>query len=295
MAIRPVYLAIFGDVHGHLRLMFQLCRHWQLNSGIHLDGILVCGDLGFFPNVEQLDKATRRYVDRDPEELGFAHYFMLPSPLRQDPQLERTLCGDPNDLNTVRCRVVFCHGNHEDFEALQAITRGSVFSPVDFFKRVYYLRSGEVTQIRGVRVGALGGAPEEDDTVDAPVLSPVVSARAARRLRQKSFDILISHSGPHGVEGCVGSRLLAEVITHCQPAYNFYGHYIHFVPPMTIGRTQCFWHADVNFQRVKGAFVGPPEPGCMAVLCWRGTHDHDYSTVDAPWFREITARTWRHL
>ncbi len=146
-----------------------------------------------------------------------------------------------------------------------------------------------------MRVGALGGAPEEDDTVDAPVLGPVVSARAARRLRQKSFDILISHSGPHGVEGCVGSRLLAEVITHCQPAYNFYGHYIHFVPPMTIGRTQCFWHADVNFQRVKGAFVGPPEPGCMAVLCWRGTHDHEYSTVDAPWFREITARTWRHL
>ncbi len=41
------YFAIFGDVHGHFRLMFQLCRHWQRNSGVHLDGILLCGDIGF--------------------------------------------------------------------------------------------------------------------------------------------------------------------------------------------------------------------------------------------------------
>jgi len=295
MANRPVYLAIFGDVHGHLRLMFQLCRHWQLNNGVHLDGILVCGDLGFFPNLARLDKATRGLADRDPEELGFARYFMLPRPLEHDPQLERTLRGDPGDLNTVHCPVIFCHGNHEDFEELQRITGASVFSPVDFFERVYYLRSGEVTEISGVRVAALGGAPEHEDTVDAPVVGPLVSAWAARRLRRKSFDILISHSGPQGAEGCTGSRLLAEVITHSQPAYNFYAHYTHFVPPITLGRTQCFWHADVNFQRVKGAFLGPPEPGCMAVLCWKGPHDHQYSTVDAPWFRQITATTWRHF
>ena len=295
MADRYAYVAIFGDVHGHLRLMFQLCRHWQLNSGVHLDGILVCGDMGFFPNASHLDEATRRYIDRDPEELGFARYFMLPHPLEHDPQLEQTLLGDPNDLNTVHCPAIFCHGNHEDFLELEKTTCDSALAPVDAFGRVHFLRSGEVTEIGGLRVAALGGAPEDEQTVDTPVLGPWVSARAARRLRQQTFDVLLSHCAAAGTEACHGSRLLAEVITSCQPAYNFFGHYCHSIPPKTIGRTRCFWHADVNFQRVKRAFLGPPEPGCMAVLCWKNPNEHRYSLVDAPWFRAITATTWRHL
>ncbi|MFW6114397.1 MAG: hypothetical protein ACOC7K_01510 [bacterium] len=92
------HFAIFGDAHGHLRLMFQLCRHWQLNTQTKLDGALICGDLGFFPDLTRLDKATRKYIERDPEEAGFAFYFRQPLPAEQDPQLDRTLHGAPDDL-----------------------------------------------------------------------------------------------------------------------------------------------------------------------------------------------------
>ena len=63
------HIAIFGDAHGHLRLLFQLCRLWQLEHKTHLDGIIVCGDLGFFPDVSRLDKATRRFALKDPVEI----------------------------------------------------------------------------------------------------------------------------------------------------------------------------------------------------------------------------------
>jgi len=64
------YVAVFGDVHGHLRLMFQLCRLWQKEHKIHLDGVLQCGDIGFFPDISRVDSATRQYAKRDPEELS---------------------------------------------------------------------------------------------------------------------------------------------------------------------------------------------------------------------------------
>ncbi len=58
---RPVNLAVFRDTHGHLRLMFPLCRHCQLNHGPHLDVTLQRGDLGFYPDLGMDDKATRRF------------------------------------------------------------------------------------------------------------------------------------------------------------------------------------------------------------------------------------------
>jgi hypothetical protein len=34
------HFAVFGDTHGHLRLMFRLCRLWQIQHRVFLDGIL---------------------------------------------------------------------------------------------------------------------------------------------------------------------------------------------------------------------------------------------------------------
>ena len=39
---------------------------WQLRHKRHLDGILQCGDLGYFPDLSRIDDATRRFADEDP-------------------------------------------------------------------------------------------------------------------------------------------------------------------------------------------------------------------------------------
>ena len=74
-------VVVVGDTHGHLRLMFQLCRLWQLCHDQRLDAVLQCGDLGFFPYPGTVDGATRRYSRHDPEELAFSKYFESPGHL----------------------------------------------------------------------------------------------------------------------------------------------------------------------------------------------------------------------
>jgi hypothetical protein len=292
------HIAVCGDAHGHLRLMFQLCRLWQLDHGVHLDGILQCGDLGFYPDLSRLDRATRNYAKRDPEELGFAEYLALPKPLKRDKLLAQTLNGDPDDLNTVRCPVIFCHGNHEDFELLAQTTSNAPLAFVDVFQRIYYLRSGEVTELAGLRIAALGGAPEVEAKELSPPLGKYVSPQAANRLQRQDFDVLLSHGSPIGIGGQSdqwGSSLIREVVHLASPAYHFYAHHAQPIAPAKIGRTSCTWFNDVNFQRGRhGRFYGQVEFGCMGVLTWRGPDDHDLAVIDEPWFRQLTANTWRH-
>ncbi len=294
-----VRLAIFGDTHGHLRLMFQLCRLWQLAHRTYLDGVLQCGDLGFFPDITRLDKATKKYAKRDNEELGFADYFAFPQPAKTDELLEKTLNGVSSDLNTVECPVIFCHGNHEDFELLGTITSNAALAPVDVFQRLQYLRSGEVTEIAGLRIAALGGAEEVEDEQESPVLGRCVSRQAASRLRRRSsFDILLTHSSPRGTEAATDHRssvLIGEVVQFCRPAYHFYAHHTQPIPQIRIGSTLCTWFNDVNFQsNALGRFEGQVEPGCMGVLTWEGPDKHELTIIDEPWFRRLTAQTWRH-
>ncbi len=287
--------AVFGDLHGHLRLMFQLCRLWQVQERIHLDGILICGDLGFFPDLTCIDKATHLYAKRDPEELGFARFFASPCPREEDQRLCSTIFGDPEDFHTVRCPVVFCHGNHEDFQALAQVAEKGAFVPVDVFGRINYLRSGEVAELAGLRIAALGGAPELPGKPECPIVGPRVSPKGACRLRTQSFDVLLSHCAPWEVIPKLGSHEVSAVIRSCRPAYNFYGHYSFAIPPKTVGRTQCIWHEGVAFQRVNRQFIGPIQPGCMGILRWKSPDEHDYSLVDRPWFRAVTAHTWQYF
>lgn len=297
-ATPEVVLAVFGDTHGHLRLMFQLARLWQLEFQTHLDGILQCGDLGFFPDPHRLDKATKRFAAFDPEKLGFAWYFRLPKPLKRDARLEKTLSGDPEDLNTVRCPVLWCHGNHEHFDLLQEVTACSACSSVDVFGRLNYLRSGEIHEIAGIRIAGIGGAPEEDAT-SVPLFSTRVSAQAVRRLSKRPFDILLSHGSPRGIgseSDQWGSSLLRELVERQQPRYHFFAHHRRRIPPATLGETHCFWHNDTNFQEEPSKrFTGPPEPYCMGILRWRSFWEHSFEFCHGPWFDRITGRSWEHL
>lgn len=292
------YIAVFGDTHGHLRLMFQLCRLWQRHAGRHLDGILQCGDLGFFPDTTRLDKATKKFARNDQEELGFAEYFALPAPVQSDSVLDATLNGDPDSLETVRAPVVFCHGNHEDFSALEAVTCGAVLSSVDVFERLYFLRSGETADVAGICVGAIGGAPESDRCGDE-ITGKYVSKRAINRLRKAEFDVLMTHGGPRGAGGETdqwGSQWIRELIDLKQPAFHVYGHHSTRIASAAIGQTTSIWLNDTNFRKTReGLYNGPVEHGCMAVLRWRDRQDSSLEVINTRWFRQVTGATWRHL
>ncbi|MDW8079770.1 MAG: metallophosphoesterase [Thermoguttaceae bacterium] len=289
-----LHIAIFGDVHGHLRLMLRLCREWQLAHRTRLDAVLICGDLGFFPDRAALDRATIRFAEKDAEEVGFALYFAQPQPLMKDPAVDEILCGPTDSLGTVSCPMIFCHGNHEDFHRLRTYAESGPLTPVDYYGRVHYLRSGCCVDIADLRVGALGGEPEWTGCAPAQLVDKWVSPDGAKALMAVGdFHVLLSHSPPrfYPRQGHIGSELVQTVIDTCQPAYHFFGHVRYVCQPQTFGRCQSFWLQNVTFRPGKGG-KHLLDKQCMGILTWQSPTKHSFQYVDEPWFEAIHHRNW---
>lgn len=61
---------IFGDLHGRILPAFRLAMRGAREYGLRLDGLLQVGDLGYFPDISRLDKATAQHAVDAPRELG---------------------------------------------------------------------------------------------------------------------------------------------------------------------------------------------------------------------------------
>ncbi|MFT7639381.1 MAG: Icc-related predicted phosphoesterase [Pirellulaceae bacterium] len=292
-------IAVFGDTHGHIRLLLLLCRLLQQNSGVHLDGVLQCGDIGFFPDPDRVDRATKKFAKRDPEELGFWQFFSKPKPQAIDLRSQEILCGDAQDLGTLRCPIFLCHGNHEDFELLESVISDDDVSTIDYFDRLQYVRSGKVVEVGGLRVAVIGGSPENENERDMPPVGPRVSAAAVKELAKQEFDVLITHGGPQGIGGETelwGSQLLRKLIESTQPKYHFFAHHGKPLARSTIGKTNSVWHNDTSFERSSsGEPFGCVHPGAMSVLRWKSDDDHELVTISDPWFRSVTGLSWEYL
>lgn len=287
-------LAVFGDVHGHLRLMLSLCRSWQKEHRKPLDAVLICGDLGCFFADSQLDRATRRYGERDPEELGFAQFFGLPEPLTRDPWVEKILLGPPDDLQTVSCPIIFCHGNHEDHCALRRLAETKPLAPVDYLGRIFYLRSGCLVDIGGLRVVAIGGGPEQPGAPPAEIVDKWVSLEAVwSALSHSQVDVLLTHAPPAADNFAYpfGSALIHEVIQLLQPYYHFYGHIRKEQPPKQFGRSMSYWLQNVCF-RAGGSKPLRVADKCMGILSWKSEKEHTFRYVDEPWFARVHSANW---
>jgi len=295
-----LHIAVFADVHGHLRLMLQLCRLWQRAHQRHLDGVLICGDLGFFPDPSRIDSATRRFAEKDPEELGFANFFARPEPLETDPLLESMLLGPPESLETIRARILWTHGNHEDFRLLEQEIGSARVSPVDAFDRFEYVRTGETVELGPLRLGFLGGAPELMTRGGAEAAYEhwrLVDEKACARIVGSPFHVLISHGAPTGLgelSDREGSPLLRSVVELSQPAFQCYGHHRGPIAPARLRETDCYYLESCGFEPAQFGF-GPLRPRCMGLLRWQGPDSYSFDFVDDAWTRQVRFKTWMHL
>ena len=147
---------IFGDLHGRILPAFRLALCCEREHEVRLDGLLQVGDLGYFPDVARLDKATARQAADDPLELGTC---LVIEPNREADEVFHGEGGPPPTL-------WFTAGNHEDFDALAVQERnGDRRSPsfaVDAYLFVRCIRDGRVETLPGsLRVGALWGIDDK--------------------------------------------------------------------------------------------------------------------------------------
>lgn len=296
-------IAIFADVHGRILLCFKLCARWEKETGQRIDLILQAGDLGAFPDETRLDKATRRFAQADPTELGFLTDFV-----HYDPATAAL-------LNETTCNLLFVRGNHEDHSWLdqheQAAT-DTIF-PIDAYKRIYCLKSGipytfqandQQIQLLGIgRVGALAG---EQNVQQAKYIQDYETERIFA-LGKTTIDVLLTHDSPqHFITPGYGMEEIRLVLNQYRPTYHFFGH---CGGPCKLGvdsnqHTISCKLADLHWTSTKMWQHNSPgilrwknllQDGSMGILRWENQQEHTFEVVDAPWLKEYTAYSWRSI
>jgi hypothetical protein len=282
-------IAVVGDVHGHLALMYAILGRWQSESNQKIDLILQLGDLGAFPLAERLDSATRRWAENDPEELGFAE-FAGPRP--------------PKSLMDPRPLMVFIPGNHEDFDFLQERERASdendAIYPASEDGRICALRSGRVWTFTSngerVRIAGVAGVANrshkksrhpryhlnDDDALELATRGP------------GEIDILISHDGPQGPikedhRGMGGSPALRLVIEEAHPRLAFFGHYDQ-VGKWRIGLTDVYGMGKCGYVTM-GRW--PIARAGVAIVSWL-EDEPAVERLETGWLDNSTRYDWRH-
>ncbi len=214
-----------GDVHGHLQLALSVAHLWQRELGEEFEAVLLVGDLGTFTSEDKLDKATRRFAERNPMELEFMYQWLQTPP---PPWIEGIFKPVSEGGLGIR-NVIAIHGNHEDFEYLRSITPERPPSmPVDLEELpsldpngfIKYLPNTWVVRLpSGTTVAGLGGVTDQKKgLITGEELKRMVSTLE----EMGPVDILLTHQGPEAVQGDLGSPELNDLLGGAR--YWFHGH-----------------------------------------------------------------------
>lgn len=251
-------IALFSDIHGKILLPFKLVDLYQKETGRKIDFILQCGDLGAYPNIENLDKATIKHAQYDRDELGFHDDFT-----KENSEIKAFL--DELNINMICVR-----GNHEDHDFLDSLEKenpqNSLF-PIDIYERVFVCKSGleqkletedEVLHFVGIgRIGDRKGRTEKRFIQD-------YERKEIRKLlkTKDTFDILITHDKDDSQSG-YGMAEIREVLDNVIFQYHFYGHTGEPFKEETDsnGITQSIKVRELEFNE-----SGILEKGCMIIL-----------------------------
>jgi Icc-related predicted phosphoesterase len=291
-------IATFADLHGRILLAFQLCARWQHETGESIDLILQAGDLGAFSSMDRLDRATRKYAERDPTELGFLDHFM-----KYDKHVAARLA-------ETTCPLVFVRGNHEDhiwLDSLEQRHADPIF-PIDVYGRVYQLKTGipwtflkRDEEITILGIGRVAVPPDRMEEPESKHIQPDEQIRLVH-LQPQPIDILLTHDArpdfvlaEAGIKTKVttGMPEIADALDRFVPAYHFFGHY--GGPPQVRrdenGTTLSVKLADLHWEQGTGVL----EQGSMGLLRWQSRDEHSYKVIEEAWLQEYMSFTWKYL
>lgn len=279
---------IFGDLHGRVLPAFRLSQVWAREHEVAVAGLLQVGDLGYYPDLSRLDKATIRHAAADPLELGVQLITV------RSRQADSVFHGDEAAAEA----LWFTVGNHEDFEAIAACgrngDRSSASFSVDAYGRARCIRDGEVEALPGgLRVGALWGIDDRAPNArrKTPMTARIRDASLSRLVGSR-FDVLLTHDGPRdAVLVGSGSEGINDVLEAAQPAFAFFGHYGSRFGPIAGDFGGAKVHQLAGFELRRSGSCA--EAGSVGRLTWLGDSG-TFEYLDERWLRSFTRDNWQY-
>ncbi len=235
-----IRIAVLGDLHGHINLALSILKDCEQFNNFNFDSILQVGDLGYFPDLSNIDKATLRFAEKDYEELGFQDFL-------QETQISKKLFFD--EKTKISSDLVFIAGNHEDIENLRILEFSTNKSPipVDHYGKILYLPPGEIYEINKgklkIKIAGLGGVSDKSEGYHFTKMD----IRKARSLNK--IDILLTHEPHSGAIENRGSQEVKDLLKLIQPDYHFCGHLHKGERLSSFGKTESYLLDQVGFRK----------------------------------------------
>lgn len=278
-------VAIFSDIHGKLLLPFKLVDLYQKETGNKIDFILQCGDMGAYPDIEKLDKATLKHAQYDRDELGFHDDFIT---------VNNEIKAFLDELNIPMLCV---RGNHEDHDFLDKLESEQFQTglfPIDAYEKVYVCKSGLKQELRAgdevltfVGIGRIG---DRKGRTEKRFIQEYERKEIKKLLKTKdTFDVLITHDKDDSSERGYGMAEIRQVLDNVIFHYHFYGHTGEPFKQETDvnGITQTIKVKELEFNQ-----SGVLEDGCMIILT-KENEALSIETVDRKLTNRLTKYNWK--
>lgn len=278
-------IALFSDIHGKILLPFKLVDLYQKETGSKIDFILQCGDMGAYPNIENLDKATIKHAQYDRDELGFHDDFT---------KINQEIKAFLDELNI---NMICVRGNHEDHDFLDHLekenSQDSLF-PIDIYERVFVCKSGFIQKLETenevlnfVGIGRIG---DRKGRTEKRFIQDYERKEIKKLLKTKdTFDILITHDKDDSSQRGYGMAEIREVLDNVIFHYHFYGHTGEPFKEETDfnGITQSIKIKELEFND-----SGILEKGCMVILT-KENGKLSIEIVDQKMTNKMTKFNWK--
>lgn len=281
-----IRIALFSDIHGKFLLPFNLVDLYQQLTCERIDLILQCGDMGAFPDLEALDKATLKHASGDRDELGFADHFV---------KSETNISAFLEELNT---EMICVRGNHEDHDFLdetEAAHPEAVRFPIDVYRKVWVCKTGylqtwqkgkESLTFAGIgRIGDRKGRSEKRFIQE-------YERKALQKLMKKvdTLDVLISHDKDDRGDQGYGMKEIRSFLDEVPCHYHFYGHtgepYQDRLDENGITRS-------IKIRELEFEAGGALPEGCMVILEKPENGVFDLKVVGKKITNQLTKHAWK--
>ncbi len=255
-------IAIFADIHGKMLLPFRLVDLYQQQTNTKIDLILQCGDLGAFPDTNNMDKATLKYAQYDRDELGFSQNCV-----KINPKIEAFL--EKLNLNMICVR-----GNHEDHDFLDNLEEKSPetegFFAIDVYKRIFVCKTAFFQKInleniqQTLNLVGIGRIGDRKNRTEKRFIQPNEKQNIKKLLKTKEIiDILITHDKNESSQRGFGMTEIDEVLENLVVLYHFHGH---TGEPFSMKKMENGITTQIKIKELEFDNEGVLPEGCMIIL-----------------------------